>query len=241
MKTRLSILSLCVAMVCGEPALGEEADGGWSYRINPYLWMPGMSGSVRLGSLPGVSVDIGSQSVLDMADLGFAGTFEARRGNAFVMIDGSYAALSDSRNLIITRISTDITTAYAGVIGGYRVTRDLPLDIYAGGRYHSVKADVSGSGLGSESKSVNKIEPLAGVRVTVPAAERLNFNFSVSAGGFGIQSFMTWEMWPMLEYQFSDSIAGMIGYRYKSISFDKNAFRFDVDSSGLVMGLGISL
>jgi len=243
MKARAGIIFLCIVMAGTDVIRGAEADDGWSFKINPYVWTPGLSGDISLGNLPAVSVDMGSQSILDMVDAGFAGSFEVRKGDVFVMTDVLYTELSDSQRILLNRVDVDITSAHAGIAVGYRVNKETPVDIYVGGRYHYFDAGVSTYGLvtASASSSSEKFEPLAGARVSIPVAKWLSLDLSATLAGFGIDSTVVWELWPAVCFRFSDYFAGIVGYRYQNISLEKNNFNIDVELRGLVLGLGVTL
>ena len=42
-----------------------------------------------------------------------------------------------------------------------------------------------------------------------------------------------------MNYAFTKSVTGKLGYRYMSIDYDKDGFRYDMDQRGFYVGVGI--
>jgi hypothetical protein len=77
------VLGAAVAVALGAAPATAQAQAassrttGWSFEFTPYLWGAAMSGSVGVGSLEDVAVDMSFSDILDNLD---AGEFHQQHG-----------------------------------------------------------------------------------------------------------------------------------------------------------------
>src|SRR5262245_17943069 len=86
--TRVICRSVLLAVIsAGTISTGQAqkapSDGGWSYSLTPYFWLPSVDGTLKYqlpagGSSP--SVDVNGRTLLNALDFGLMVSGEARRG-----------------------------------------------------------------------------------------------------------------------------------------------------------------
>jgi hypothetical protein len=146
-------------------AIAQGAADRWSFSVMPYLWLPGMDGTLRYGApaaggaSPNVRVD--ADTLLGALDMAFMITGEARKGRWLIVTDLIYLDLgSDSSsvrsvdfnpgsgpvNVANTALDAGTQTKVKGtvwtLVGGYAAIQDprATLDVIGGLRYFDLKA-----------------------------------------------------------------------------------------------------
>jgi opacity protein-like surface antigen len=235
-----------------------EAPGQWQYEFTPYLWAAGISGDVAAGPLPTINADVSFADILKTLDFAAMGAFEARKDRWGALFDTMYIRLSTSGTASRTgpgpigstntaSANLEITqTMFASAIV-YRVTDGrAPADVLGGLRYNKVNtaADIDATFFGSSgsvSLSGHKdwIDPYLGARVRYPLAERWTLVGYADVGGFGLGSDFTWQAALGVNYDFSKTVSGKLGYRELAIDYDNDGFIYDMKLRGLYVGVGI--
>ena len=88
--------------------------------------------------------------------------------------------------------------------------------------------------------TVNSVDPIVGVRGHYPLGERFSVSGRADIGGFSVGSDLTWQVYGGVNYDFSDSFAGTIGYRYMSIDYEAERLTLDVNLQGPLIGVTYS-
>jgi opacity protein-like surface antigen len=252
------VLSLAGAPRTAQAQAASSPDGGWSFEFTPYLWGAAMSGEVGAGQLPTIGVDMSFSDILDNLDSGLMGAFEARKGRWGLLFDAIYMKLEHSGTASRTGAGSIGATAtasanlemaqtmFAAGVAYRAIEGRTPLDVIGGVRYAKIEADAQIDGsfyaqTASVSRSAAKswVDPYVGVRALHPIAERWTLVGYADIGGFGVGSDFTWQAAAGVNYEFSKAIAGKFGYRYMSVDYDKDGFRYDMANSGLYLGVGI--
>jgi hypothetical protein len=252
------LATLGLAPAAARAQAAAAAGGGWTFEFTPYLWGAGMSGEVGADPLPTINVDMSFSDILKNLDAGLMGAFEARQGRYGLLFDAIYMKLSDSGTAsrvgsgpvgATATASAELEmrqTLYAAAVA-YRVDEGrTPLDVIGGMRYSKIAADarIEGSffaqtGTVEQGASKDWVDPYIGVRVQHPIAEHWTLAGYGDIGGFGIGSDFTWQAAVGVNVEFSKTFSGKFGYRYISVDYDKDGFRYDMANSGLYLGLGI--
>jgi opacity protein-like surface antigen len=236
--------------------------GDWQFELTPYFWAAGMKGDVQVGSLPKMHVNVDFSDIVDVLDFGLMGAFEARKGRWGMLFDAIYMKLSMDATASRTGPGPAGATATAGAnlemkqtllaaAASYRAVEGRsPVDVIGGLRYIKleVSADINasffgpvGAGSGAVSRSGDKDwwDPYIGVRIQLPIADRWTLVGYGDIGGFGVGSDFTWQAIAGVNYDFSKSVSGKLGYRYLAVDYDKDGFLYDMDSYGAYLGIGI--
>jgi len=163
MKT--AALACALALLAPAGAGAQPAADRWTYSVMPYLWLPGVDGSLRYGppaaggASPNVSVD--SDTFLGSLDFAFMLSGEARKGRWLVATDFIHLDLSSgsstvrsvdfnpgsgSVNVASTALDTGSQTRLAGtawtLVGGYAAVQEprFSIDVIGGLRYFGLDA-----------------------------------------------------------------------------------------------------
>ena len=164
----LKIAALALSTACALAPLGalaQQAADRWTFSVMPYLWLPGVDGSLRYGppaaggGSPNVSVD--SDTVLRSLDFAFLISGEARKGRWLVATDFIHLDLSSdsstvqsidfnpgsgSVNVASSALDTGSNTRLSGtvwtLVGGYAAVQEprFSLDVFGGVRYLGLEA-----------------------------------------------------------------------------------------------------
>ena len=124
-STTLSIKAIglgLVSLLAGLPAAAQNLASAdvWQFEFVPYLWLAGIRSDIKLGPLPGSTVNIKSSSVLGALDFGAMGTLEARKGPWGGLLDIMYVKLGVSNQFL------------GGLAGGYNLKYDQTVVTMAG-------------------------------------------------------------------------------------------------------------
>jgi opacity protein-like surface antigen len=261
----LRCLSAIVLASCfSGPAFAQTTaaqTGGWQFEVTPYFWGAGMKGDVQLGSLPKISTDVSFSDILDVLDFGIMGAFEARKGRWGMLFDAIYMDLEMDGTASRTGAGPVGATATAdaklemkqtllAAAASYRALEGRsPVDVFGGLRYVKIEASAdinasffgpAGSTSGAVSRSGDKdwVDPYIGARILYPVSDRWTLVGYGDIGGFGVGSDFTWQALAGVNYHFSKSLSGKLGYRYLSVDYDKDGFLYDMASYGLYLGVG---
>jgi opacity protein-like surface antigen len=235
-------------MGLGLGAAGQAAaqtSGGWEFEVTPYLWAAGIDGDVQLGRLPKTNVDQSFSDILDQLDIGVMGTFEARKDRWGFLFDAMYIKLSADASTpgpLFDDVEVDVIQQLYQFAGTYRVAEGRStVDLVGGARYNYVKSEIeldpgilAGRG---ESRSTDWWDGFVGARVLVPFAGRWSLVGYADIGAGG--SDLTWQALAGVNYHFSPAISAKLGYRYLSVDYEESNFLYDMDTSGLYLGVGI--
>jgi opacity protein-like surface antigen len=85
---------------------------------------------------------------------------------------------------------------------------------------------------------VDWVDPYIGARIQHPVADRWTLVGYGDIGGFGVGSDFAWQAIAGVNYDFSKSVSGKLGYRYLAVDYDKDGFLYEMDSYGAYLGVG---
>ena len=165
--SRAAIVGVLAALALLAPvrAYAQGTGDRWTFSLMPYLWLPGMDGTLRYGppatggASPNVSVD--ADTLLGALDMAFMISGEARKGRWLIVTDVIYLDLSSDSsavksidfnpgsgpvNISNTALDAGTNTNIKGtvwtLVGGYAAVQDprSTLDVIGGFRYFDLKA-----------------------------------------------------------------------------------------------------
>ena len=195
---------------------GAQAQDSWEFRLTPYVWAPSFDASTRLPD-GGDGSTFGS--LLDYLAGAFLITGEARYGPWSVFGDYNYINLSEGLNPPASL-----------------VFRRLRLE----GSFGTVAAGYEGP-LIEPSSTLDFTDPIIGLRGETRLGEKWGIRGTVDIGGFGLadsSDFQT-EIIGAASYDFSDRVAGVLGYRYLHVDLqdDPGTSIRDITFSGPFVAL----
>lgn len=242
-------------------ANSEARTPQWHYELTPYIWAVGQDGKVGIAEGPGngQQFEQSFSDIWDRMDMAGMAAFEARYDRWGIMLDAIYLRISDQatvsgpRGLVDIDADGKVTQQQYAVAGYYRMLDDqTKVDALTGLRYNIIKwdanatltspllPDVSITPMTSERK--RWVDPYVGIRVKHDFANYKPWSVTgyADVGGSGSGSDLTWQMIGSVNYAFSPTLQGRLGYRYFSIDYDRDGFVYDVATSGIYMGLGFA-
>ena len=194
-----------------KPDNPAPSDEGWHVDVTPYLWFPGMHGTVgALGRES--SVHVTARNVLSYFDFGLMGTMEIRYHRIIIPVDFMWVRLKDEKGIPITdavesvkvTLNEDIFTPKVG----YRIVSKprFKADYLIGLRYWHLGTTLTlqpqvGGGFNG---SANWVDGVQGARFQTFLTPKTVLTIAGDAGGGGSK----------LDYQ----VVGMLGYKLKRVT-----------------------
>lgn len=235
----------------------DTDESRWQYELTPYIWATSQDGKVRINDRPrrGLSVNQEFSDIMERLDFAAMGTFEARKEQWGLLLDGIYFKVSDSakirgpRGFVSLSASASVTQELYAAGGFFRLAEgETPVDLVGGLRYNSVRWNIRTraslpilQGISRNfSQRKSWVDPYVGLRVQHHLNDKWTLLGYGDVGGFGVGSDLSWQAQAGLNYAFNPNMTGKIGYRHLSNDYSKDGFTYDMDTSGIYMGLGIA-
>jgi opacity protein-like surface antigen len=238
LTVRLAAVSvLCASLAV--PAWAQE----WHGQATIYGWFPVIEGEQeREDGEPRVQID--AKQVLEALDMAFMAAGEIRRDKLGFLFDVNYARLSSSgetgdRIPVAANMKTTVSFATAAAAWRFYERERRFFEAYGGIRAYNTEASFQlqvGRFSPDFSASARWVDPIVGLRAFVPISERWSVTGFGDVGGTGGGDY-SWELYGGLNYAFSDRWAGVLGYRYMSITHDANELSLDVNLQGPLFGV----
>ena len=226
----------------------QPSDQGWHVSISPYLWLPGLHGTIgALGH--DASVNASFSDIFSNFSFALMGTLDTRYNRIVMPLDFMWIRLTNDKaspfDVLATSAKIKVNLDVLTQKFGYRVvdTEKFKLDALAGVRYwHAgTTVDLVSSVLPKTNfyGSADWVDAVGGARFQVLLAPKLALTIAGDAGGGGANS----------DYQ----VAGLIGWEFKKFTL-QTGWRYmtvnyrpsggticDVAISGLILGATIPL
>ena len=247
MKRIATILTFSAIVL---PTSMAVADEGWTFNLSPYLWFAGVKGDVStVPGSPEVPVDVSPSDAIDDTEAGYMVIFGANRGRHGLWMDFLYTDTRSDEDLIkpidlrLRSVSknTLFSVAYTYEVYGREATR---FDAFAGARYWDVDTRLQfkgGEGLLAGRRIENSeswIDPMVGIKGRSPLGNSSFYLAGWAAlGGFGAGSDLFYDLSLNVGYQWTDTIGTTLGYRLFDVDYDEDDFLYDIEQSGVTLGL----
>src|SRR5271166_6821503 len=256
----LSLL-FCLPAFAGEPAAPAEltaqdqtpnapssqkaassSDDSWHFIVAPYLWFPGLSGTVgALGH--DASVHVSASDVLSNFNFGLMGYVEASKDRLVFPVDFMWVRLTDEKGLPDTdltqrSVKVYVTESILTPKFGYRVVdgERFKVDALVGIRYWHLGENLTLHPSGFyQSQSANWVDGLFGSRIQLAFSPKVALNIFGDVGGGA--SAMDYQAGGVLGYKIKPTIALQLGWRYLYDRYHgDHQFIWDVHESGPMLG-----
>ena len=207
----------------------------WNYQLTPYLWAANMDGTTAVA---GQDVDFTAEfsDLVKHLDAGFAANFTAKSDTWGYFIDGNFVKLKADELGVKGGIgvAVDQKIVEAGV--SYSLSEQF--DLIGGGRYQKVDEDLNLPLNQSLNGGDSWIDGFIGAVWHPVNTDKwtLKLRGDIGAG----DSDSVWQAGIGGGYRFNKTWSILLAYRYLSTDFESEKFKWDVDQSGLGIGLGIS-
>ncbi|MDM0084923.1 hypothetical protein QTI17_30440 [Variovorax sp. J31P179] len=240
-------LSACAAALAGLPAAAQTtlaSSNDWQFEFAPYLWLAGIKSDLKLGPLPGDTLNVSSKGILEALDFGAMGTLEARKGAWGGLVDVQYVKLGVGNQLaggLLGGYNVKFEQTIATLAGFYRVVEGpVAVDVVGGLRYVNAKTNVdiapSPRGFGRQlEESTGSTDGIVGVRAIVPVGDKWSLMGWLDVGEGGSTS--SWQAIAGASYQYSPTTSLKFGYRYLDYRRD-DALLDKVAMGGFYFGAG---
>ncbi len=143
---------------------------------------------------------------------------------------------------LFSTAEAEVTNFIGTFEGAYRVIASdgFNLDLLGGIRVWSVETKFSlGAGLlpGRVAKNAESwADPLFGMRARTDFGAGFFLTAWGNAGGFGVGSDLTWDVFGGFGYEWNDWLSTVIGYRHLEVDYDDDGFVYDVTQTGPLIG-----
>jgi hypothetical protein len=238
-----SILLAVIAPVqaADDPSPIPKTADAWRFEVTPYLWSPGLRGTLNLNNGAAKTVDMSSSNVLGDLKSGGMISAEAHKGKWGIMGDfisatlqksGSVPAVTPQGPVTVGNTATAQLTILSGVVT-YTVanTKDAYVDALLGVRAiditASVNLNIQGTPLqANASNKTSTVDPIIGAKGRYRIADSSWYiPFYGDIGGGGGKTNVTWQAMTGIGKTFNNLIDASLTYR---------ALYFDMNDSGVL-------
>lgn len=250
---RSGAVAACLLAASGAVTGSHAADkastaDGWQASLTPYVWAAGFDGDVAaLPPLPTVSVDASFGDIIENTDIAAMLAGELRNGRFAILGDFVYTALSADGSTpggLFSGVDFETDTTILSGVAAYRFyeTGTISLDGFAGLRAWWVSTDVElrGDLLATRQRSYDEswADGIVGMQLNTDLGNGFALNLLGDVGGGG--SDFTWEIRGGLAYTVNDWLLARAGYRHLAVDYENDAFVWDVELSGPIVGATIT-
>ena len=231
------------------PPTPAAADDGWHFVLSPYLWFPGVHGTVGANG-HSASLHASAADLLSNFRFGLMATAELRRKRLLIPVDMDWVRLGDDKALpfanqgvtAVVKLDEFILTPKIG----YRILdrEQIKIDALTGFRYWHLGENlqfnptITGRDF---SGSQNWVDPLVGGRITTALSPKLEVLIAGDVGGWGVGSQLDYQAVGALGYRLKPKYILQVGYRYLDVDWRSGGNIFDTASSGVFFGVTINL
>jgi hypothetical protein len=225
------------------------SDSNWHLVVAPYLWFPGVHGSLGGPNGREVGFKASPGDLLSHFRFGLMGAVDPSYKRIVMPLDIMWIRLGGDRGFPNTPNQTVANYKAQEFLltqkVGYRVIdqEKIKIDALAGFRYwhfhQSVKFTTNSLNF---SGSQNWVDPLVGGRITGILTPKFEVMIGGDVGGWGTGSQIDYQAFGLLGYRIKPALALQAGYRYLYFDYRRSAGSFiDIATSGVIFGVSISL
>ena len=222
----------------------SSADDSWHFDVAPYIWVPGIHGTVgALGQ--DASVHVSGSDVLSDFQGGISGLFEARKGRIVIPFDLIYYKIATTQGIPLndlgqTAVRVGITEGIYTPKIGYRIIdgEHFKVDALFGARiwHEGLSLTLRPSELNA-SRSSNWADAVAGGRFEIFFTPKIWITASGDAGGGGAG--LDYQGLGVINFQPKPLFGFFLGWRYLDVNYSKfsRGYVFDLAQTGPLAGL----
>jgi hypothetical protein len=225
------------------------SEGDWHFAVSPYLWLPGVHGSIGDPNGGQIPFSASAGDLLSHFRIGLMGVVEPRYKRIVMPLDIFWIRLGDDRALPNSPnqgvVNLHMTEFFLTQKLGYRVIDNerVKIDALAGFRYwhFGERASFTTNTL-NFTGSQNWVDPLVGGRITGILTPKVELTIGGDVGGWGAGSQIDYQIFGALGYRIKPALALQAGYRYLYFDYRKfSGFFVDNTTSGVFFGVTITL
>jgi hypothetical protein len=216
----------------------NEPSADWKWDGSLYFLGAAMTGDV---TVHGVTADlnVGFDQILDNLQFGAMGKLRVSNRRWAVATDVIYMGLGAAKN----GVSVDFDQWCVEPTVGYHLGEGF--ELLAGVRYNSLSGELRlapnlPNAVRVASGTQDWFDPIVGFNYDAPVVEGWNFHLRADIGG---SSGLTWQVYPALNWHFSDTGSLQMGYRWVDNDYSTGSgtslFRYNVMTEGPQLGVNI--
>jgi hypothetical protein len=236
------------------PAKKNEAvsnqPGNWHVTWIPaYLWFSGLQGRIGVhgNSAP---VDVSFTDVISQLNIGWLTALDMRRNRIGLVTDLAFISVSsDQKSTPVgssyTGFSSNAKTffldseAYVRLLEGDRGA----VDVLAGARLWRLNNSLNLLSATQPPVTVGQtqgwVDPIFGARFRLNLKKGWFADLKGDAGGFGVGSQSTWQIYAGAGREFKQRYSLALGYRRLNVDYRNRGFLYDTHMQGLLTGFAI--
>lgn len=244
----------------------EKSDDRWRFAITPYIWVPSLSGSMKLATPTGfLSGNVDSDSGGLLENLQFFGMLDlqAQKDRWSLLADIMDVHFSDDNQTAYfpgvlpgsagwtAQAGWDLKALIFEFVGAYSVLRaeNMNIDLLGGVRYARIDGGVSLNITGplpawvlsrTFSETENFIDPIVGFKGRYDLNKKWYIPYYFDIGGFSVDSDLTLQAFAGIGYHFSNLFSMVLGYRYLYYDFSDSKLVEDVNLYGATLGVSFT-
>jgi hypothetical protein len=231
------------------PNAAPAADGSWHIVLAPYLWLPGVHGTLGVRDHQ-ASIHASAGDLLSHFRFGLMAVVEARHDRWVTPVDFVWVRLGEDKALPFPNeaITADVKASEFIMTPkfGYRLIDldKLKFDGLIGIRYWHLGQNLqfSPSELGLDfSGSQNWVDQLVGARIQAPLSPKVEVTIAGDVGGGGVTSQLDYQVAGLLGYRFKPRWTVQAGYRYLYLDRRSGGSILTFAMSGAMFGVTIKL
>ena len=250
----LSIMITAVTAFAQQAGLDAKTEAdpfGWKVNWVPfYLWMSGIDGNIGVGGKT-APVGAGFSDSFANVNIGYTTALDVRYDRVGLLTDLAYIDLGSDNTLspgvLYTQAHSDAKQffidpeLYARLFESDRGS----VDALAGFRYWHLTArlrlDPGILPAFSGDETHNFVDPVLGARFRVNLKRGFFATLKGDAGGFGVGSQLSWQIYTGLGKEFKKRYSLFLGYRRLDIDYRSEGVIFDTKMNGALLGFGVRL
>jgi hypothetical protein len=238
-----------VGAAAGSAAASTAPEGDWHFAVSPYLWLPGVHGSVGDPNGGQIPFSASAGDLLSHFRIGLMGVIEPRYKRIVMPLDIFWIRLGDDRALPNSPnqgvANLHMTEFFLTQKLGYRVIDNerVKIDALAGFRYwHFGESASFTDNTLNFTGSQNWVDPLVGGRITGILTPKVELTVGGDVGGWGAGAQIDYQFFGALGYRIKPALVLQAGYRYLYFDYRKSSgFFVDNTTDGAFFGVTITL
>jgi hypothetical protein len=214
-----------------------------------YLWFSGLQGNVGAAGQV-VPVNASFADVFDQLNIGYMTDLDVRWKRVGLLTDLIFISVSsDQQNTPVGVLYNGFTAnAKEFIIDPELYLRLLDkdkgsIDIVGGGRIWHLNNSIDLLSGTQPATSVGQtqlwVDPVLGARFRLNLGKGWFVNLRGDAGGFGVGSKATYQIYSGVGKEFKKRYALLLGYRYLDVNYQSGGFTYDVHMNGVMTGFNI--
>jgi len=210
---------VCATLAAVAPGTAAAESRG---SFTPYLWMSAVDANVGVGPVDS-SLDMSFSDILDDLDAAFIGHLEIGQGAWSGFADFIYMSMSPEAEIGPVKFNTKLKNRIAEAGAAYALSDSgsSRFELLGGVRYMSMETNISLPGAPAGGATVldeTLTDFFAGVRLANKLSDRWTLRMRADVGTGS--SDLVWHATAMLDYAFSRSLSGLIGYKVLDYDYE---------------------